>query len=143
MTAAVSEEAALELVVSLHRLLRALRKARPDPRLQPTPLIVLALLTEYGPSRIGVIADRIPCSQPTVTAAVANLESAGLVRREPDQADGRAIRVAITDSGSRTMSRVAHSEAEALAERLGSLSPQDVQKVLEVGRLLRRLTDAD
>jgi DNA-binding MarR family transcriptional regulator len=143
MMAAVGEEAALELVVSLHRLLRTLRKARPDPRLQPTPLIVLALLTEYGPSRIGVIADRIPCSQPTVTAAVASLESAGLVRREPDPADGRAIRVVITESGSRTMSGVAHSEAEALAERLGSLPPQDAQKVLELGRLLRRLTDPD
>ncbi|MCQ4079066.1 MarR family transcriptional regulator [Streptomyces sp. RB6PN25] len=143
MTAAVSEEAALELLVSLHRFLRTLRKARPDPRLQPTQLVVLALLAQYGPLRIGVIADRIPCSQPTVTAAVASLESAGLVRREPDPADGRAIRVVITESSSGTMSTVAHSQAGALAERLGTLSPQDAQKVLEAGRLLRRLTDPD
>jgi DNA-binding MarR family transcriptional regulator len=141
--AAVNEDEALHFVVSLHRLLRILRRARPEPRLQPTPLIVLALLNQHGPARIGVLACRAACTQPTVTAAVTQLEASGLVRREPDPADGRAIRVVLTDPGAQALSRVAHSEAEALAARLGALPPEDVRKILEVGHLLRRLTDAD
>lgn len=136
------EDAALELVLSLHRLLRSLRRAGPTGGLQPTQLIVLSLLTEAGPSRVGVIAERVPCSQPTATAVVAELESSGLVRREPDPADGRATRVAVTGEGTRTLRGVAHGEAEALLERLDSLPPDQAQHVLAAAPLLRLLTDA-
>ncbi|MFJ4467133.1 MarR family winged helix-turn-helix transcriptional regulator [Streptomyces sp. NPDC089424] len=139
----VLEETAVELVVSLHRLLRTLHRARPEPRLQPTPFIVLVLLNRYGPSRIGVLADRVPCTQPTVTATVAQLEAEGLVAREPDPADGRAIQVAITASGSDALCRIARSEADALLSRLGVLSPQEVRQVLEVGPFLRRLAESE
>ncbi|MFD8075992.1 MarR family winged helix-turn-helix transcriptional regulator [Streptomyces sp. NPDC059718] len=141
--AAVGEEDALDFVVSLHRLVRLLRRARPEPRVQPTPLIVLALLNQYGPSRVGVLAERAACTQPTITAAVTQLETAGLVRREPDPADGRATRVVMTAPGRRELVRMARGEAEALAVRLGTLPPEDVRKVLDAGRLLRRLTDRD
>lgn len=138
----VPEDAALELVVSLHRLLRSLGRAARDRTLQPTQLIVLVQLIEQGPSRIGVVADSVPCSQPTATAAAACLESAGLVRREPDPTDGRATRIAITEAGLRALRSVAHSEAEALAVRLGSLPSQDAHRVLAVGHLLGRLADS-
>ncbi|MGI5471359.1 MarR family winged helix-turn-helix transcriptional regulator [Streptomyces sp. CA-132043] len=138
---AVGEEATLELVVTLHRLLRSLGRAVPGRRVPPTQLIVLALLTQLGPSRIGVLAERIPCSQPTATAAVASLESAGLVRREPDPTDGRAARVVVTEDGVGALNDVAHSEAEALAGRLATLAPEDVRRVLEAGTLLRRLAE--
>ncbi|MFB7289066.1 MarR family winged helix-turn-helix transcriptional regulator [Actinacidiphila glaucinigra] len=141
--AAVGEDDALEFVVSLHRLVRLLRRARPEPRVQPTPLIVLALLNQYGPCRVGVLAERAACTQPTVTAAVGQLEAGGLVRREPDPADGRATRVVMTAPGRRELVRMACGEAEALAARLATLPPEDVRKVLEAGRLLRRLTDCE
>ncbi|WP_431962215.1 MarR family winged helix-turn-helix transcriptional regulator [Actinacidiphila sp. bgisy160] len=141
--AVVGENEALDLVVSLHRLVRLLRRARPEPWVQPTPLIVLALLNQYGPSRVGVLAERAACSQPTITAAVVQLEAAGLVRREPDPVDGRATRVVMTEPGGRELARMARGEAEALAVRLGTLPPEDVHKVLEAGRLLRRLTDCE
>ncbi|GAA2617748.1 MarR family winged helix-turn-helix transcriptional regulator [Streptomyces axinellae] len=138
---AARQEAALELVLSLHRLLRSLRRASPTGGLQPTQLIVLSQLTEAGPSRIGVIAERVPCSQPTATAVVAELESLGLVRREPDPTDGRATRVAVTEEGAGALRGVAYGEAEALLERLGSLPPQDAARLLEAGPLLRLLAE--
>lgn len=141
--AAVGDDDALDLVVSLHRLLRLLRRSGPEPRLQPTPLIVLALLNQYGPSRVGVLAERAACTQPTVTAAVVQLEGAGLVRREADPADGRATRVVMTVRGARELFRTGRGEADALATRLGSLPPEDVRTILEAGRLLRRITDRD
>ncbi|NLU70877.1 MarR family transcriptional regulator [Streptomyces sp. HNM0574] len=141
MGAREDDGAALELVLSLHRLLRSLRRAGATGGLQPTQLIVLSLLTEGGPSRVGVLAERVPCSQPTATAVVAELESAGLVRREPDPTDGRATRVAVTEAGGRTLSGVAHGEAEALTRRLGLLAPEDAAHVLATAPLLRRLAD--
>ncbi|MDX3234512.1 MarR family transcriptional regulator [Streptomyces sp. ME03-5709C] len=140
--AAVGEDEALDFVVCLHRLVRLLHRAHPEPRLQPTQLIVLALLNQYGPARVGVLAERAACTQPTVTAVVRQLEEAGLVRRESDPADGRATRVVMTGPGRQELVRMARGEAEALAARLGTLPPEDVRRVLEAGRLLRRLTDA-
>ncbi|NSC20320.1 MarR family transcriptional regulator [Streptomyces albus subsp. chlorinus] len=135
-------DAAFEMVLALHRLLRSLRRAGPTGGLQPTQLIVLSLLVEGGPSRVGVLAERVPCSQPTATAVVAELEALGFVRREPDPTDGRATRVAATEEGRGTLRDVAYGEAEALLERLGSLSEEEVAQLLRTAPLLRRLADS-
>lgn len=132
----------LELVVSLHRLVRSLRRAG-TAGLQPTQLIVLAQLNESGPLRIGTLAERVPCSQPTATTVVASLESSGLVSREADPNDGRAVRVALTEAGSREILSAAHSEAEVLSQRLGKLAAASREEVLAAGPLLRWLAEAE
>lgn len=139
----VSEEEALGFVVTLHRLVRSLRRASPTKRIQPTQLIVLAQLTEFGALRIGEIAELVPCSQPTATAAVAGLEGDGFARREPDPDDGRAIRVVITDEGEQALLSLAHSEAEVLLQRLGSLPPDAVPTLVAAAPLLRALAESD
>ena len=139
---AVHGDEVLELVVSLHRLVRGLRRAG-TAGLQPTQLIVLAQLNECGPLRIGALAERVPCSQPTATTVVAGLETAGLVSREADPSDGRAVRVGLTPAGSREILSAAHNEAEVLAARLVGLGPQDRATVLAAGPLLRWLGAAE
>ncbi|MEU5832726.1 MarR family transcriptional regulator [Streptomyces diacarni] len=138
-----TRDAAFDTVIALHRLLRSLRRTSPTGGLQPTQLIVLSMLTEAGPSRVGMIAERVPCSQPTATAVVAELETLGLVRREPDPTDGRATRVAVTEDGTGALRGVAHGEAEELLRRLGSLSDDEAARVLAAAPLLRRLAEAD
>ncbi|MFJ2742517.1 MarR family winged helix-turn-helix transcriptional regulator [Streptomyces sp. NPDC087440] len=137
----VPDEDVRDLVVSLHRLLRSLRRAAPAGRLQPTQLIVLSLLYEKSPARIGELAAKVPCSQPTATAAVAALENRGLVSREPDPTDGRASSVRLTGQGAATLTEVARDEAEELAERLGSLDADDARAVVALAPLLRRLAE--
>ncbi|MFI0980402.1 MarR family winged helix-turn-helix transcriptional regulator [Streptomyces sp. NPDC021093] len=132
-----------DLVVSLHRLMRSLRRAAPAGRLQPTQVIALSLLYEKSPARIGELAARVPCSQPTATAAIAALEARGLVRREPDPSDGRASSVRLTARGAEALSEVAIAEAEALAARLGTLDPEQARAVVSLAPLLRRLAEAD
>ena len=95
MPTTVTNHEALQLVVAVHRLVRSLRQAAPARRLQPTQLLVLSELSAHGPMRIGEIAVRALCSQPTATTVVTSLESTGLVRREPDAADGRATIVVL------------------------------------------------
>lgn len=130
------------LVISLHRLVRSLRRAS-RAGLQPTQLIVLAQLAESGPLRIGELAERVPCSQPTATTVVAGLEAGGMLTRAADPDDGRAVRVALTAVGEKEILSTAHDEAEVLTQRLAGFSAAEREHVLAVGPLLRWLADAE
>ncbi|WP_253671750.1 MarR family winged helix-turn-helix transcriptional regulator [Streptoalloteichus tenebrarius] len=133
----MTEEDALQLVLAVHRLNRTLRVSTTD--LPPTQLIVLSLLMEHGPTRIGELAARVPCSQPTATTVVAGLEGTGLVRRQPDPADGRAVLITLTDEGQERVVWVARREAELLDLRMAELTPEERGVVLAATPLLRRL----
>jgi DNA-binding MarR family transcriptional regulator len=135
-----TEQQAFDIVVALHRLLRSLRHAvRDNNSLQPTQILVLTQLISTGPMRVGELATRVPCSQPTATVAVSSLEQAGYVRREPDPADGRASIVVVTDAGRETLLSLAHGEAEDLAERLAQLDPADQEQLVHIAPLLNKL----
>jgi DNA-binding MarR family transcriptional regulator len=120
----VNTQEALQLVIAMHRLLRGLRKAATGAP-HPTQFIVLALLAQHGPLRVGELAARIPCPQPTATTTVAGLQTAGLVTREVDPADGRAARLLITEVGRRTVHSIAQREADALAALLSTVDEED------------------
>jgi DNA-binding MarR family transcriptional regulator len=124
---AVNTQEALRLVIAMHRLLRRLRKAADIAEPHTTALIVLALLSQHGPLRVGDLAARIPCPQPTATTTVAGLQAAGLVTREADPADGRAARVLITEDGRRSLHCAAQREAEALAALLSTVGQEDLR----------------
>jgi len=74
------------------------------------------------PVRIGELNRHVLLSQPALSRLVDRLAERGLVEREPDSADGRAIRLALTDAG-RVLQRhvgLRHgsSVARAMATRL-------------------------
>jgi DNA-binding MarR family transcriptional regulator len=137
----MSTEEALQVVIAMHRLLRRLRRAGDTSAVHPTQLIVLALLHQHGPLRIGELAGRVPCSQPTATTAVAGLQAAGLVNREPDPTDGRATHVVATEAGRRTLRSFRHSEAEALATLLSTIPADDLRLLLAAAPVLSTLAD--
>jgi DNA-binding MarR family transcriptional regulator len=137
----VSTQEALQLVIAMHRLLRGLRRAAGIAALHATQLIVLALLAQHGPLRVGDLAARIPCPQPTATITVAALQTAGLVTREADPADGRAARVQITEDGRRALQSLAQSEAEALAALLSTVDEEDLRTLRAAIPLLSGLAD--
>jgi DNA-binding MarR family transcriptional regulator len=117
-----SAEQTLPVVVAMHRLLRGLRRAGSTHSVPPTQLIVLALLNQHGPLRIGELATRIPCSQPTAT-------------------NGRAIQVVPTEEGLGTLRSIALGEAEALAELLASIPAEDREAFLAAAPVIGRLAD--
>jgi DNA-binding MarR family transcriptional regulator len=137
----VSTQDTLQVVIAMHRLLRSLRRESDAGGVHPTQLIVLALLNQHGPLRIGELADRVPCSQPTATTAVAGLETAGYVRREQDPTDGRASRIVVTEVGRRTLESRAHSEAEILADRLSTVGEEDLRILCAAAPILSALAD--
>lgn len=141
-TGALSTQEALQLVVAMHRLLRGLRRAAGVPGPHASQLVVLALLAQHGPLRVGELAARIPCPQPTATLTVSGLRAAGLAVVEPDPDDGRASRVAITPEGRRVLESVAQGEARELAGLLESAGEEDLALLRSAIPLLGGLADA-
>jgi DNA-binding MarR family transcriptional regulator len=136
----VAQEA-LQLLVSMHRIVRHLRRSRTTTLLHPTQFLALMLIADEQPIRIGEIAARVPCSQPTATTTVATLEQAGLVRREPDPVDGRATAVVLTEAGASTVEASGRQAADELAMLLNRLDEPDRALVLKAGEALSRITD--
>jgi DNA-binding MarR family transcriptional regulator len=140
LTVETTDDTALDLLLALHRLMRSLRRTSASRGLHPTQLLVLVHLSEAGPARIGELAARVCCSQPTATTVANSLETAGLVRRIPDMSDGRAIRVHLTDAGRDTLLTIAHGQADQLRARLDELDEADRDLVLAAVPVLRRMT---
>lgn len=82
-----------------------------------------------GPCRAGVLAQSAKISPSSLTEVVEALEGDGLVRREADAVDRRAVRVALTAEGRRHLQRFEHAAAVALAERLSALTPAQRQRI--------------
>ena len=131
----------LQLLVSMHRIVRHLRRSRTTTVLHPTQFLALMLIADEQPIRIGEIAARVPCSQPTATTTVASLEEAGLVRREPDPVDGRATAVVLTEAGAATVEASGRQAAEELGKLLSRLDDADQALILKAGEALARVAD--
>jgi DNA-binding MarR family transcriptional regulator len=95
--------------------------------------ILLPLFEEDG-LRMGELARRARLAKQTMTTMVRLLERDGLVTREPDPADGRAMRVHLTER-SRAFQPVAEDVLKALDEL--------VTRSLGAGRARRLATDLE
>lgn len=111
---------ALELEERVSRLWWLLSRAAPTA-LSRTAGASLARLREDGPQRIGVLAATESVSQPTITCVVQRLEREGMVEREPDPLDARAVRISITDAGLEALDARSFLRAEVLDARLQHL----------------------
>lgn len=82
-----------------------------------------------GACRAGHLALQSKISPSTVTEIVEDLASDGLVRRESDPSDRRAVRVALTAEGRRHLARFENAAAVVLAESLSVLTAQQRQRI--------------
>jgi DNA-binding MarR family transcriptional regulator len=78
---------------------------------------VLLPLFEDDRLRMGALAERARLSKQSITKLVRLCEDDGLVRREPDPADRRALRVSLTPRG-RAFRRVAERALADLNDRV-------------------------
>jgi DNA-binding MarR family transcriptional regulator len=132
----------VQLADLLHGLTRRLRRAQMD-RLAPlglTPaqeraLRVIARGTE--PLRMTELAQRLGIVPRSVTTVVDALEEAGLVRREPDPRNRRAILLRLTPAGDAVREQLRESRRQAAEDLFAPLSGAD-RKTL--GDLLSRLS---
>lgn len=69
-----------------------------DP-LTSTQRLVLVLLADHGPVRLGALARLAETTEATATRTVTALARLGLAERAPDPADGRGVLAAVTPAG--------------------------------------------
>jgi len=108
-------------------------------RLDRMALIVLGTLAHCGPSRLTTVAERTGLDPSTVSRQVADLEKAGLLARDTDPEDRRAILLEATAEGQQMLDRLTRGRRRRV-ERL--LTDWDSDDIVTLGRLLGQLNAA-
>jgi DNA-binding MarR family transcriptional regulator len=131
---------AAELDRRIAGLTRVLR-GRTGAGLSATALSTLRRVADGEACRITELASAEAVAQPSMTALVGRLEARGLVRREPDPDDRRAVRVAITDAGREQVAAVRAARAELLGARIDRLDESSRAALAAVLPVLDSLLD--
>jgi DNA-binding MarR family transcriptional regulator len=135
-----TRELASDLVVLAARLIRAVRR---ESRLA-AGFRILSVIDQYGALGVSALAVADRSSQPTMTAAVNQLVSDGLVVKRPHPHDARASLVSLTASGRRELARIRRANGDLVAERLArtNRSPEDLATAVAVLRDVLAFDDA-
>ncbi|WP_242580538.1 MarR family transcriptional regulator [Streptomyces sp. MST-110588] len=106
------------------------------PDLESAAYGLLMRLADAGQQRATDLAGYFGVGKATMSRQLRALEDLGLVAREPDPADGRAVLVRLTDEGRARFTRVRDGRRAQYARRLAAW---DRKEVAELARLLHRL----
>lgn len=129
-----------ELRETIGRLVRRLR-AEPGPSVGR--LAVLGRLDRDGPASISDLAGRERMRPQSMAQTVHDLESAGLVSRRPDPADGRRAFIELTAAGLDLLQTTRARRETWLTEALERELDADERALLhEALALLSRIADA-
>lgn len=100
-------------------------------------LAVLFMIRE-GVASPASIAQRLGISRAVVTGLLDRLEERGLIRREPDPADRRRLRIVMTASGLDASERLGRAVVDDLAAELGVSSPGEREALATALTLMER-----
>ena len=96
------------------------------------------VLAADEPIRLSALAERLRIAPRSATEVVDGLEGHGLVARQPDPADRRAVCVVATEEGVRLDRKIDRARQEAADEFLAVLPDSERESLREI---LVRLTD--
>lgn len=131
------EESVADLLLSTTRALRRRWSAGLAPwDLSPHQARALRVVARHEPTRLGVVADHLRIAARSATEVVDGLEHRGLVGRQPDPSDRRAVLVALTDRGREVLSEIDEARARDSAEHLSVLTDRERD---QLARLLHKL----
>ena len=98
--------------------------------------LVLLMYSRDGSLPLSKIGERLQVHATSVTNVIDRLESAGLVRREPNPRDGRGTLAVITEEG-RDVATKATADLNAAQFGLGALRRRELAQLYTVLRRLR------
>jgi DNA-binding MarR family transcriptional regulator len=133
----------VQLADLLHRLTKRLRRAQAE-RLAPlglTPAQERALrMIARGeePPRMTELADRLGIVPRSLTTVIDALEEAGLVRREIDSRNRRAILLRLTERGEGVRDQLREARRRAAEDLFAPLSDEDRKTLTDLLTLLDR-----
>jgi DNA-binding MarR family transcriptional regulator len=137
-TSALAED--LRLLIGT--LKRRLREQGQRQDLPPSQVAVLLRLEKHGPATVSGLARSEGMRPQSMSAAVAALEAAGLVRGEPDPDDGRQTIMSLTDACRERLRTGRAARQDWLSRTIAArLSPREQQELAAATRLLKRLVE--
>jgi len=123
-------------------LLRALGVVDRRTPLTPARLSALSVLVFGGPHSLGGLAAAEDVAGPTMTRIVDGLVEAGLVARETDPTDGRAVTLSATVAGRELMDQARDRRLMAIVEAMTVLSVAERDALSAAAPSLRKLAEA-
>ncbi|OFI37029.1 ArsR family transcriptional regulator [Arthrobacter sp. SW1] len=109
---------------ALRQSVYVLRRLDDDAELSSAQLGVLKMAYDGG-ARVGEIARDLGVKVPSATEQIIRLERAGLLRREADPDDSRAVRVQLTAEGRAAVGHADQHRNERIAAILATLDPAE------------------
>ncbi len=135
-----AETVAAELRPVLLRLSRELRKETEQLGITARQVTLLWLVKRRPGLALAELAAEEGISPPAMCGHVDRLERAGLLERVRSSEDRRRVGLRLTEDGARVLRRVRARRTTWLAERLGTLEPDELHAVeAAIGPLSRLL----
>jgi DNA-binding MarR family transcriptional regulator len=117
-----AEDALMGLMMALGR---QLRQRLPGDDVEYSALPLLKLLGHQGPMRVSALAQGLGLDASTVSRHVRHLEDRGLLERTGDPDDGRASRVAVTESGTACLAVAFRTRRAVLARAMDDFTTEE------------------
>ncbi len=90
---------------------------------------VLRALAEHGAMTMGELAEALGVRAPTATKAISRLAGQGLVERAAAGADGRVVKVSLTETGAALAEKTAGVWAQVETEMLGEFDGKELRRL--------------
>jgi DNA-binding MarR family transcriptional regulator len=85
------------------------------------------------PVRLGELHRHVLLSQPALSRMVDRLVERGLVQRSPDPADGRGVRLSLTNAGRDTQHQIGRRHARSVTRAVtAELSPEELHQLAAI-----------
>jgi MarR family 2-MHQ and catechol resistance regulon transcriptional repressor len=107
-----------------------------------TQCYALEALVEYGPLRLGALAERLYLDKSTASRVVQTLVRKGYAENAPESGDKRAVAIAATRSGRRLLDKISADLVNQQKEIVRDIDPKVRAGVVDVIRRLARSAEA-
>lgn len=130
---------------ALRHSIYLVRRLDADGELSAAQISTLKMLLEAdsdGGVRVGEIARNQGVKVPSATEQIIKLERAGLVHREADPTDSRAVRVRLTAAGHTAVESANARRNAVMAQILGGLPEQDRRALAAAMPVIGRINES-
>ncbi|WP_438492880.1 MarR family winged helix-turn-helix transcriptional regulator [Paenibacillus sp. IHBB 3054] len=99
---------------------------------------LLRMIAQEKKARVIQLADKLEVKSSAVTVMLDRLEALGLIAREPDENDRRAVIVTLTAKGQELLEEAQYRSLLLLAEHLSILKPEELRNFADYYRFLEQ-----
>jgi DNA-binding MarR family transcriptional regulator len=117
------------------------RRLDPEGELTAAQLSLLSMIYDGG-LRVGDIAKNLGIKVPSATEQIIKLERSGLVSRQPDVNDSRAVQVVITKAGTAAVESANQRRNAMVAGLLQELSSDEIEQLAAALPIISKLNSS-